>query len=116
MKPMAAATIAVPPALASSDQRRGTKGYRRHRQESVDAVIQQQARDRELEAGLAAILGRKEKIPGHHAQIAEIVDRIEAGQTVAQIAKEMGIGPATVERRLADIREAAESESALRTI
>jgi hypothetical protein len=108
MKPMAAATIVVPPTLATSDDRRRTPRYRRHRQESVDAVIQQQERDRELEAGLAVILERKEKIPGHRAQVTEVVDRIEAGQAVALIAEEMGLSPSTVERRLADVREVAE--------
>jgi DNA-directed RNA polymerase specialized sigma24 family protein len=39
--------------------------------------------------------------------VAEIVDRVEARQSIAQIAEEMAIDPSTVERRLRDVRKAA---------
>lgn len=37
----------------------------------------------------------------------EIVNGVEAGQSVAQIAQELGVHAPTVERRLADVRKAA---------
>jgi hypothetical protein len=107
MRPMAAATTAGPGPLPTSDERRRTQRYRRYRQESVDSVIQRQARDRELEAGLAAILEREETIPGYRQQVTEIVDRVEAGQSAARIAQELGVSPSTVERRLAEVRKGA---------
>jgi hypothetical protein len=107
MRPMTAATTAELAPLATSDERRRAPRYRRHREEEIDAQIRKQARDRELEDGLAVILERQERMPGYRNQVAEIVDRVEAGQSVAQIAQEMVIHTSTVERRLRDIREAA---------
>jgi hypothetical protein len=52
-------------------------------------------------------LDREERIPGYRSQVVEVVDRIEADQSVAQIAEEMGIDTSTVERRLRDVRKAA---------
>jgi hypothetical protein len=63
--------------------------------------------DRELETGLIAILERDDRIPGYRSQVAEIVDRAEARQSIAQIAEELAIDPSTVERRLREVRRAA---------
>jgi hypothetical protein len=60
-----------------------------------------------LEAGLLVFIDRPEKTPGYHSQVAEIVDRVEAGQSIAQIAEAMAIDPSTVVRRLRDLRQAA---------
>jgi hypothetical protein len=67
--------------------------------------IRKQARDRELEAGLAVILERKEQTPGYRSQVVEIVDRIEAGESVAQVAEELHVHPSTGKRRLADVHK-----------
>jgi hypothetical protein len=107
MRPMVAATVEAPAPLMPSDERRSIPGYRRHREAAIDSIISKQARDRELEDGLAVILERKERVPGYRRQVVEIVDGIEAGQTVAQIALGLGVHPRTVERRLVDIRKAA---------
>lgn len=107
MRPMVAATTAEPAPLATSDERRKSPGYRRHREAAIDSIISKQARDRELEDGLAVILERKERLPGYRRQVVEIVDGIEAGQSVAQIAQGLGVHPRTVERRLVDVRKAA---------
>jgi DNA-directed RNA polymerase specialized sigma24 family protein len=105
-KPMTAATAELVE-LPTATERRRAPGYRRHREDAMDSAIRRQERDRELEAGLAVIVEREERIPGYRAQVAEIVDRVEAEQSVAQIAEEMGIHPSTVERRLRDVRNAA---------
>jgi hypothetical protein len=107
MRPMVAATIEAPAPLMPSDERRSIPGYRRHRQAAIDSIISKQARDRELEDGLAVILERKETIPGYRRQVVQIVDGIEAGQSVTQIAQELGVHASTVERRLVDVRKAA---------
>jgi hypothetical protein len=106
-KPMTAATAPELAPLPTSDERRSLRAYRRHREAAIDAVIRKQERDRELEAGLLAILEREERIPGYRSHVVEIVDRVEADQSVAQIAEEMMIDTSTVERRLRDVRGAA---------
>jgi hypothetical protein len=106
-KPMTAATAPELAPLPPSEQLRRAPGYRRHREAGIDAVIRKQERDRELEAGLLVVLDRSETMPGYRSQAAEIVDRVEAGQSVAQIAEEMAIDASTVVRRLRDVRKAA---------
>jgi hypothetical protein len=112
MRPMVAATTTEPAPLAGSDERRRARRYRRHRGAAIDSFIRKQARDRELEDGLAVILEREERIPGYRSQAAAIVDRVEAGQSVAQIAYELGVSSSTVEGRLRDVRKAAAADEA----
>jgi DNA-binding NarL/FixJ family response regulator len=107
MRPLVAATTAELATLKPSDERRRAKRYRRHREAEIDSQIRKKKRDRELEAGLAVILDRAEQIPGYGSQVAAIVDRVEAGQSVAQIAQELVVHTSTVERRLRDVRKAA---------
>ncbi len=106
MRPLAAATIASPPSLKTSEERRATSRYRRHRQEGLDFTIRKQARVRELEIGLAIKLER-EQDSWHRRELIGIVNGVKAGMTVAQIARELGCSASTVEHRLAEIRNAA---------
>jgi predicted ArsR family transcriptional regulator len=57
--------------------------------------------------GLSVIVERKERLTGNRRQVVEIVNGVEAGQSVAQIAQELGVHASRVERRLADVRKAA---------
>src|SRR5262249_32726663 len=93
------------PLLATLAARRRQPRYRRHRQEVLDSKIRQQARVRQLEAGLAIILER-ESDSWHRRELVAIADGAIAGLTATQIAQTLGISTSTVERRLAEIRNA----------
>jgi hypothetical protein len=106
VRPLLAAKRNYLPELATSEANRTTAGYRRHREEGMDALIRRQIHTRELEAGLTAILER-DADGWHRRELVEIVDKSNAGSTAAEIAAQLGIGTRTVERRLAEIRNAA---------
>lgn len=106
MRPLAPATIASLPSLKTSKERRATRRYRRHRQEGLDFTIRQQARVRQLETGLAIIL-EKEPEGWHRSELVGIVNGVRTGMTAGQIAERLGCSTSTVERRLAEIRQAA---------
>jgi hypothetical protein len=105
MRPLGPASLPRPDSLLPSDTRRQMPGYRRCREAGVDSIIRQQLRIGHLEAGLAVIV-EKQPDTWHRRQLVEIVDAIKAGKSAAQIAKEMGVGRATIDRRLAEIRNA----------
>jgi DNA-binding phage protein len=91
--------------LPSSDALRQTPGYRRCREAGVDSIIRQQLRIGHLEAGLAVIV-ETQPDSWHRRQLVEIVDGIKAGKSATQIAVDMGVGRATIDRRLAEVRNA----------
>lgn len=72
----------------------------------LDKVIRKHARDRELDAGLEAILssGMDE---WRKREIMQIVAHTVAGLTAQQVAEVVGVSNATVERRLNEVRQAA---------
>ena len=75
-------------------------------EEHLDEVALEQARVRNLEDGLAAILGSGMDA-WRKRQMKDIVNQTLAGRTAAQIAEDLEVSDATVERRLAELREAA---------
>ena len=75
-------------------------------EEHLDHTALRQARVRDLEDGLTAIL-ESGMDAWRKRQMTEIVKQTIAGRTAAQIAKEEGVGDATIERRLKELREAA---------
>ncbi|HKT87952.1 MAG TPA: hypothetical protein VJQ59_05925, partial [Candidatus Sulfotelmatobacter sp.] len=72
----------------------------------LDKVIRKHARDRELDAGLEAILasGMDE---WRKREITQIVAHTVAGLTAEQVGEVIGISVSTVERRLNEVRQAA---------
>jgi hypothetical protein len=105
MRPLGPASLPRPDSLPSSDALRQTPGYRRCREAGVDSIIRQQLRIGHLEAGLAVIV-ETQPDSWHRRQLVEIVDGIKAGKSATQIAVDMGVGRATIDRRLAEVRNA----------
>jgi hypothetical protein len=105
VRPLASATTPELASLPSSDERRRTPRYRRHREATVDTTIRQQTRVREIEAGLAVIL-EHEPDGWERRELVDIANGVKAGKTVAEIADELGVSVSTIERRLTDLREA----------
>lgn len=83
--------------------------HARSREQSLDNVIAQQARLRELEKGLSVLLDCAIHTDLKH-QLIEIVDRVKAGETAAQIAAALDVSERTVAERLAELRKAAISQ------
>jgi hypothetical protein len=79
---------------------------RRRLEEHLDDLALQQERARDLEYGLDAILDSRMD-EWRKRQMAEIVRQTTGGRKAAQIAKDVGVSDATIERRLAELREAA---------
>jgi hypothetical protein len=111
MRPLFPASLPRPDSLPPSDTWRQIPGYRRCREAGVDSIIRQQSRIGHLEAGLAVIV-EKQPDSWHRRQLVEIVDGIKSGKSAAQIAQDMGVGRATINRRLAEIRNARVSAEA----
>jgi hypothetical protein len=105
VRPLGAAAPRLP-SLQTVEQRRSTRRYRRHREESIDYTIREQARVRQLEAGLAIIL-EDDPDGWHRRELVDIVNGVRAGMTVAQIALDLGCSVSTVELRLTKLRNAA---------
>jgi DNA-directed RNA polymerase specialized sigma24 family protein len=105
---LAYATAPSLPALRPLDERRGSRHYRRHREEHVDSTILEQARVRQLETGLAFIL-ESEPEGWPRNELVAIVDGVRAGLSVSEIAQDLGCSVSTVELRLAKLRNAAVS-------
>jgi len=103
MRPLA--PIRVPRAVASQTWHRCNQT----REQSLDNVIAHQTRIRELELGLSVILEQAVPTEFKH-QLIEIVDRVRAGETAAQIAAALDVSERTVAERLADLRRAAVTE------
>jgi len=106
VRPLGPAAAPRLPSLQTVEKRRSTRRYRRHREESIDYTIREQARVRQLETGLAAIL-ENEPEGWHRSELVGIVNGVRAGMTTGQIAHELGCSVSTVERRLDEIRSAA---------
>lgn len=92
----------IPPAAAQRSR------HGKSAEEMLDAVIRQQTRKRELEDGLAVMHLEND---WRRSQIVEIAERTIAGETAKEIAESMGVSDATIERRLKEVREAANSRS-----
>lgn len=69
-------------------------------------VDKEPTRANQLEDGVAHIL-ETQPDSWQRRQLVEIADRVKAGMSAAQTAYEVGVSTRTVERRLAEIREAA---------
>jgi DNA-binding NarL/FixJ family response regulator len=106
VRPLASVTMPELASLTTSEKRRSAPRYRRHREAAVDTTIRQQTRVREIEAGLAIIL-EKEPDGWYRRELVDIANSVKAGETVAEIADGLSISVSTIERRLAELREAA---------
>jgi len=106
LRPLAPIHIPHVSGVRSARESRSTAGYRGHREEGLDALIRKQARARELEDGLAVITERGVH-PEKRAQLEQIIDRANAGETASEIAAALRVSVRTVEGRLAELREAA---------
>ena len=87
----------------------GGRQWRRHhqtREQRLDKMIFEQARLRELDAGLSVIQGSHID-EWKKREFAQIVNLIDSGQTAKQIAEALGVSERTVEGRLKDLRDAA---------
>lgn len=105
-RPLAPIRIPHVSVMRTARESRSASGYRGHREEGLDSLIRKQARARELEDGLAVISDRGVH-PEKRAQLVQIVDRANAGESASEIAAALNVSVRTVEGRLAELREAA---------
>jgi DNA-binding NarL/FixJ family response regulator len=106
--------IRVPPLpkLESSRVLRTRRRYQKHREEKLDRIIRLQTRARELQDGLAVILGRSGMYDFERREYSEIVRRAIDGETAKQIAEALGMSERTIEYRLQAVRAATDEKAA----